>query len=93
MPAISVPQLLLTDRLRNLAPVLVLIALILLVGVLRPAFFTPESLLVTIADTAILFILGAGSTFVAQSADAHFPALLTGVDAGDIPKVHGDDTL
>ncbi len=51
-------------RLRDFAPALVLVLLVVAVGAFRPAFFNPESLLVTMEDTAILFILGAGSTFV-----------------------------
>ena len=66
MPASAAirPRLLIAGQLRAFAPILVLIAMVLLVGVLRPSFFNPESLLVTVADSAILFILGAGSTFV-----------------------------
>jgi ribose transport system permease protein len=48
----------------NLAPLLLLIGLVLSIGIVRPSFFKPESLLITVADTAILFILAAGSTFV-----------------------------
>jgi predicted ABC-type sugar transport system permease subunit len=66
MPATAVPhsKTLAADRFRSFAPVLVLVALVVLVGALRPSFFNPESLLVTVADTATLFILAAGTTFV-----------------------------
>jgi ribose transport system permease protein len=52
------------DQIRAFAPLLVLVGLVLVIGTLRPGFFNPESLIGTFADTAILFILGAGSTFV-----------------------------
>ncbi len=54
----------LREQLRAFAPVLVLIGLVLVIGTVRPSFFKLESLIVTVADTAILFMLGAGSTFV-----------------------------
>jgi ribose transport system permease protein len=53
-----------TEKARSFAPVLVLIGLVLVIGTLRPGFFNVNSLIVTVADTAILFILGAGTTFV-----------------------------
>jgi ribose transport system permease protein len=52
------------EHIRAFAPLLVLVGLVLVIGPLRPGFFNLESLIVTVADTAILFILGAGSTFV-----------------------------
>ena len=52
------------QQIRALAPILVLIGLVGVIGTLRPGFFNIGSLIVTVADTAILFILGAGSTFV-----------------------------
>ena len=52
------------DKVREFAPVLVLIGLVLVIGTVRPGFFNVGSIIVTVADTAILFILGAGSTFV-----------------------------
>jgi ribose transport system permease protein len=52
------------EHIRAFAPLLVLVGLVLVIGTLRPGFFNLESLIVTVADTAILFILGAGSTFV-----------------------------
>src|SRR4030088_1469902 len=52
------------EQIRSFAPLLVLVGLVLVIGTLRPGFFNLESLIVTVADTAILFILGAGSTFV-----------------------------
>jgi len=52
------------QQIRALAPVLVLVGLVGVIGSLRPGFFNIGSLIVTVADTAILFMLGAGSTFV-----------------------------
>src|ERR1700751_6402140 len=52
------------ERLRALAPILVLVGLVVGIGTLRPGFFNLGSLIVTVADTAILFMLGAGTTFV-----------------------------
>src|SRR5260370_1512206 len=52
------------ERIRALAPVLVLAGLVLGIGALRPSFLNWDSLIVTVANTAILFILAAGSTFV-----------------------------
>jgi ribose transport system permease protein len=52
------------EQIRGLAPLLVLVGLVLVIGVLRPGFLSWDSLVVTVANTAILFILAAGSTFV-----------------------------
>src|ERR1700756_2006110 len=52
------------ERLRAFAPILVLVGLVVVIGTLRPGFFNVGSLIVTVADTAILFMLGAGTTFV-----------------------------
>jgi ribose transport system permease protein len=51
-------------RLRKAAPVLVLIGLVALIGLLRPGFLNLDTLVVVMADTAILFIIAAGVTFV-----------------------------
>jgi len=51
-------------RLREFAPALVLAALVVLLAVSTPGFGTPETLLVVLADTATLFVLGVGLTFV-----------------------------
>jgi ribose transport system permease protein len=51
-------------RLRTTAPILVLIGLVALIGVLKPGFLTLETLVVVMADTATLFIIAAGVTFV-----------------------------
>lgn len=45
-------------------PVLLLIGLIALIGALRPSFLTVDTLLIVMADTATLFVLAAGITFV-----------------------------
>jgi ribose transport system permease protein len=52
------------DLLRQWMPVLTLVALALIVGWVTPQFLTAESLLVLAADTATLFILATGVTFV-----------------------------
>jgi ribose transport system permease protein len=51
-------------RLRTAAPVFVLIGLVALIGLLKPGFLTLETLVVVMADTATLFIIAAGVTFV-----------------------------
>src|SRR5260221_14441030 len=56
------------EQIRALAPVLVLAGLVLGIGALRPGFLNWVSLIVTVAKTAILFILPAGSTFVVRLA-------------------------
>jgi ribose transport system permease protein len=50
--------------LRNAAPLAVLLALVVTVGIAAPSFASPETLLVVLADTSVLFILAAGVTFV-----------------------------
>jgi ribose transport system permease protein len=52
------------DTLRQWMPVLTLIALSVVVGVITPQFLTVDSLLVLAADTATLFVLATGVTFV-----------------------------
>ncbi len=52
------------SRLRTTAPILVLIGLVALIGVLKPGFLTLDTLVVVMADTATLFIIAAGVTFV-----------------------------
>ena len=49
---------------RAAIPILVLLGLVTLIGALRPSFLTAETLLVVMADTATLFIMAAGITFV-----------------------------
>lgn len=51
-------------RLRDIAPVLTLIVLVLIVGIGSNGFLTPETLLVLAADTSTLFIMAAGVTFL-----------------------------
>ena len=51
-------------RLRGIAPLLVLIGLVTLIGILKPGFLTLDTLVVVMADTATLFIIAAGVTFV-----------------------------
>ncbi|MDQ0469421.1 ABC transporter permease [Labrys wisconsinensis] len=50
--------------LRALAPPALLLVLVAVVEIGAPGFVTPETLLVVLADTAVLFILAAGVTFV-----------------------------
>ena len=51
-------------RLRAAAPALFLIVLVGLIAAVTPGFASPENLLGLLADTATLFILAAGLTFV-----------------------------
>ena len=52
------------DTLRQWMPILTLVALCAIVGTITPQFLTTESLLVLAADTATLFVLATGQTFV-----------------------------
>ena len=49
---------------RAAIPIILLLGLVTLIGGLRPSFLTADTLLVVMADTATLFILAAGITFV-----------------------------
>lgn len=51
-------------RLRDNAPIATLIVLVLVVGGFSPAFLEANTLMLLAADTATLFIMGAGLTFV-----------------------------
>ena len=51
-------------RLRTAAPSLLLVALVILIAAVTPGFGTPQTLLVVLADTATLYLLAAGQTFV-----------------------------
>ena len=51
-------------RLRDNSPLATLIVLVLIVGVFSPAFLEANTLMLLAADTATLFIMGAGLTFV-----------------------------
>ena len=51
-------------RLRDAAPIITLVLLVLLVGAVAPGFLAPETLLVLASDTATLFIMAAGVTFL-----------------------------
>jgi ribose transport system permease protein len=53
-----------TDRLRQWLPLTTLVILIALVGVIQPGFLEPTTLLQLASDTAVLFILATGVTFV-----------------------------
>src|SRR5258706_10539319 len=52
------------DRLRQSTPLVTLILLMAVVGALQPSFLTPETLLQLASDTATLFVLACGSSFV-----------------------------
>src|ERR1700726_700462 len=49
---------------RSAIPILLLLGLVILIGTLQRSFLTFDTLLVVMADTATLFILAAGITFV-----------------------------
>lgn len=51
-------------RLRDNAPLATLIVLVLIVGIFSPSFLDATTLMLLAADTATLFIMGAGLTFV-----------------------------
>src|SRR6478609_4506380 len=52
------------DRPRQWLPLGTLIVLVVLVGTLQPVFLQPATLLQLASDTAVLFILATGVTFV-----------------------------
>jgi ribose transport system permease protein len=52
------------DRFRQWLPMATLIVLIIFVGVVEPVFLEPATLLQLASDTAVLFILATGVTFV-----------------------------
>lgn len=52
------------DLPRRWLPLLTLLALVLLVGALQPEFLAPETLLQLAGDTAVLFVLASGVSFV-----------------------------
>jgi ribose transport system permease protein len=52
------------ERLRQAAPLVTLVLLMALVGALQPSFLTLEALLQLAGDTATLFVLACGSSFV-----------------------------
>src|SRR5262245_30092010 len=52
------------DQLRRWLPVATLLVLVLLVGILQPAFLGVDTLLQLAGDTAVLFVLAAGVSFV-----------------------------
>jgi len=52
------------DRLRQWLPLITLVVLVALVGSMQPVFLQPATLLELAGDTAVLFILATGVTFV-----------------------------
>lgn len=53
-----------SDKLRQWLPLTTLIILVAVVGVMQPVFLEPSTLLQLASDTAVLFILATGVTFV-----------------------------
>jgi ribose transport system permease protein len=53
-----------SDRLRQWLPLATLVILVALVGAIQPVFLEPATLLQLAGDTAVLFILATGVTFV-----------------------------
>jgi ribose transport system permease protein len=52
------------DRIRQWTPIMTLALLVALVGVFQPGFLEPATLLDLASDTAVLFVLATGVTFV-----------------------------
>jgi ribose transport system permease protein len=52
------------ETLRIIAPIVTLFVLVIFVGAIEPEFLTPTTLIVLAADTATLFVLATGQTFV-----------------------------
>lgn len=52
------------SHLRSIAPVLTLLALVFFVGAVTPEFLSLQTLIILAADTATLFVMAAGVTFV-----------------------------
>ena len=52
------------EMLRNYMPIITLIGLIFLVGIVTPEFLTINTLLVLASDTATLFVMAMGVTFL-----------------------------
>ncbi len=52
------------EALRQATPLVTLIALVVLVGIVTPEFLTLQTLLVLASDTATLFVMAVGVTFV-----------------------------
>src|SRR6266542_6656752 len=52
------------EQLRRWLPVATLLALVLLIGILQPTFLGPATLLQLAGDTATLFVLASGVSFV-----------------------------
>ena len=52
------------EMLRNYMPIITLIGLIFLVGLVTPEFLTIKTLLVLASDTATLFVMAMGVTFL-----------------------------
>ena len=52
------------DMLRQIAPIATLLILVIVVGIIAPGFLSPKTLLTLAGDTATIFVLAAGVTFV-----------------------------
>jgi ribose transport system permease protein len=64
MPMDSYLKGLSVDKLRQWLPLATLVILVTVVGVMEPVFLEPSTLLQLASDTAVLFILATGVTFV-----------------------------
>ncbi len=53
-----------SEQLRQWLPLSTLVILVILVGVVQPSFLEPSTLVELASDTAVLFILATGATFV-----------------------------
>src|SRR5258706_1718088 len=53
-----------TETLRQIAPLITLAVLVILVSIWSPEFLSLQTLVVLASDTAVLFVLAAGVTFV-----------------------------
>ena len=52
------------STIRAAIPILLLLGFVTLIGALQPSFLTVDTLVLVMADTATLFVLAAGITFV-----------------------------
>ena len=60
-------------RLHDYAPLIVLFALVLAIGLYDRSFFSSDNLLTIVSDTMTLFLMASGVTFVIRSAGSTCP--------------------
>ena len=60
----ALPDRMNVDALRQWLPLVTLVILVTVVGIMQPVFLQPSTLLQLASDTAVLFILATGVTFV-----------------------------